>query len=176
MTNEEPGLDLVQWALKFDRHWSARLQQPKGRPRYWLALLLAHTGDGVVWLALAAGLWRRGRKPIGRTMAVTVFVVATIVMLIKIVVRRKRPLDQPAFATLTLDQHSFPSGHAARSIGLAIMLAPSSPRALGWAIAVGLARVIIGAHYLSDVIAGWGIGLIIGQILKRMIPQRPASN
>lgn len=162
--------------MDFDRRWSARLQQPKGRPHYWLALLLAHTGDSLIWLALAAGLWRRGRKPIGRVMVLTVFLIATIVMLIKIVVRRKRPIDQRAVATMTLDQHSFPSGHAARSIGLAITLAPSSPWPIGWAIGVGLARVIIGVHYLSDVIAGWGIGLIVGQILKFAITQRPASN
>lgn len=71
---------------------------------------------------------------------------------------------------------SFPSGHAA---GIAILATVGSLLTIsatmrgarrrlalaGWialAIAVGLARTIVGVHYLSDVVAGWCLGLVIG--------------
>ena len=151
-----------------DRRWSTRLQQPNDRVLYWLALIITHTGDSVVWIAIAAWLWRRRQIRAARAIVITVSVIALIVMLIKVAVRRKRPGDQRDVATMTLDQHSFPSGHAARSIGLAMTLS-SSAWPIGWAMIIGLARVVIGVHYLSDVIAGWSIGFILGLILRHRL-------
>lgn len=166
MTNRTSSI--VRCALKIDQHWSTRLQQPKGSAAYWLALIITHTGDSIVWIAIAAWLWRRRQICAARAIAITVSVIALNVMLIKVAVRRQRPNDQRAVATMTLDQHSFPSGHAARSIGLAMTLS-SSAWPLGWATIIGLARVAIGVHYLSDVIAGWSIGFILGLILRRRL-------
>ena len=64
----------------------------------------------------------------------------------------------------TTDPHSFPSGHAARSVLLAILLtawgpAWAAPLAILWAPLVALARVSLGVHYLSDVVAGGLLGL-----------------
>jgi membrane-associated phospholipid phosphatase len=49
------------------------------------------------------------------------------------------------------------------------MTLSSSPWPIGWAIAIGLARVMIAVHYLSDVIAGWSIGFIIDLILRHRL-------
>jgi len=166
MTNR--ALSIVHCALKIDRYWSMQLQQPKGSPAYWLALIFTHTGDSAVWIAIAAWLWHRQQIRAARAIATTVSAIALIVMLVKVAVRRKRPGDQRDVATMTLDQHSFPSGHAARSIGLALTLS-SSAWPIGWAMIIGLARVVIGVHYLSDVIAGWSIGFILGLILRHRL-------
>ncbi len=169
-------LKIGHGALNIDRRWSARLHPPKTSVLYWIALLIAHTGDSIVWIGIAVGWWHRGRKWTASIIAITVIVIASIVTLIKVIVRRRRPSGQRSIATMTLDQHSFPSGHAARTIGLAVVLSPivpqSAPWSIGWAILIGIARIVVGVHYLSDVIAGWIMGFIMGIILRSFFQQK----
>jgi undecaprenyl-diphosphatase len=70
---------------------------------------------------------------------------------------------------------SFPSGHAALAFASATCLAAAMPR---WttvfffvACAVGAERVLENAHYLSDVIAGAGLGVICGYMAIRLTGQ-----
>lgn len=63
---------------------------------------------------------------------------------------------------------SFPSGHAAMAFATATCLAAALPR---WApaffavaLAVGAERVLENAHYLSDVVAGAGVGILGGYV------------
>ncbi len=72
-------------------------------------------------------------------------------------------------AILVTNPHSFPSGHAARSFLIAVIASVLAPPWLVvvlwvWAPLVGLARVAMGVHYVSDVIAGAILGMIIGLI------------
>jgi undecaprenyl-diphosphatase len=68
---------------------------------------------------------------------------------------------------------AFPSGHATAgvvSLGAAAVLAGeriSSQRARVWlwtfvvvgGLAVGVSRIVLGVHYVTDVLAGWCLGL-----------------
>ena len=40
---------------------------------------------------------------------------------------------------------------------------------LAWAPLVGLARVAMGVHYLSDVLAGWILGLLVGGMVLLVV-------
>jgi undecaprenyl-diphosphatase len=83
--------------------------------------------------------------------------------------RRVRP---ETAAALGLHNYSFPSGHAYGStliIGLLVVLAALAG-GVWWALAgflvaliisVGISRVYLGAHYPSDVVAGWLLGLVV---------------
>jgi membrane-associated phospholipid phosphatase len=73
---------------------------------------------------------------------------------------------------------SFPSGHAALAFATATCLAAALPR---WApafflvaCAVGAERVLENAHYLSDVVAGAGVGVLGGivalALTRRLLP------
>ena len=78
---------------------------------------------------------------------------------------------RPELALIDVSGSSFPSGHAAYSvafIAVAVGLRHAIPRLAGQAAvivvaflvaaAVGLSRVYLHVHYLSDVLAGWALG------------------
>jgi len=69
------------------------------------------------------------------------------------------------FSDWALTKHIFPSGHAQTAFALAASLTILFPR---WGVplfvaatAVGISRIILTSHYLSDVIAGAGIGILL---------------
>ena len=71
---------------------------------------------------------------------------------------------------------SFPSGHAVTAFAMALAIYYLSPR-VGMALficaaLVAASRVIIGAHYLSDVLAGVALGVASSLILRREFAAR----
>jgi membrane-associated phospholipid phosphatase len=135
-----------------------------------LAAILAHSGDSWFWLAGLLLVWWLGNKywkQIALTMILAVLVTAVLVFIIKFTVRRSRPEGEWGKFYRSTDPHSFPSGHAVRAVMLAVVMLGLGPLWLGllmavWAPLVGLARVAMGVHYLSDVLAGMLMGLMIG--------------
>lgn len=134
-----------------------------------LAAILAHSGDSWFWLAGLLLLWWLGTDYWKRELLiliVSILVAAVIVFAIKFTVRRSRPEGEWGKIYRSTDPHSFPSGHATRAMMLAVIMLGLSPRLgillLVWAPLVGLARVAMGVHYLSDVLAGMVLGVLIG--------------
>lgn len=161
-----------------DHRWTARLSLA-GRPRYVRALasILAHSGDSWFWLAGLGLLWWLGdpeQRWYAAVLTIGVLVTAAIVMIIKLLVRRKRPAGEWGSLYRRTDPHSFPSGHAARSAMLAVLGAAFGPPWLGvllaaWAGLVSLARVALGVHYLSDIAAGIVAGVLVGLAIVQFI-------
>ena len=103
-------------------------------------------------------------------MVVGVALTAAVVFVIKLSVRRSRPQGEWGKIYRSTDPHSFPSGHAARAMMLAVValgLGPTWPglALLLWAPLVGMARVALGVHYPSDVAAGMVVGIIMGFVV-----------
>lgn len=144
-----------------------------------LAMLFAHSGDSWFWLVGLVILWLIGDE-VWKTLAVilifSILVTAVLVMTIKFTVRRRRPEGDWGDIYRKTDPHSFPSGHAARAAMLAVLGVGLGPSWFGlllvmWAPLVILARVAMGVHYLSDVIAGALLGILVGGLLLILIPQ-----
>jgi undecaprenyl-diphosphatase len=137
------------------------------------AVFVGHTGDSWFWLAGLALLYFLGSeywKTRALVFAVGIAVTAVIVMVIKFTVRRRRPEGELGQIYRKTDPHSFPSGHAARAMMLAVIASGVGPAWLSislvaWAIAVVMARVLMGVHYLSDVLAGALLGLAAGYLV-----------
>jgi membrane-associated phospholipid phosphatase len=120
---------------------------------------------------IAAGVlaWR------GRWTEVAVLVIAVTLILIAIPVAKEivgRP--RPSGGVIEVSGMSYPSGHAAHSVfyawlalTVAIRVRPgwrygSLLIAAGLALTalIGLSRVYLGVHYLSDVSGGWALGVL----------------
>ncbi|MGB7093789.1 MAG: phosphatase PAP2 family protein [Anaerolineales bacterium] len=153
--------------------------QIKDQPRYIRALtiVLAHSGDSWFWGVGLGLLWWFGDdywKQLAVAMLIGIGVTAVVVMVIKFTVRRQRPQGEWGRIYRSTDPHSFPSGHAARSTMLAVLALGMGPLWLGismllWAPLVGLARIILGVHYPSDILAGMVLGILMGILVMIFI-------
>ncbi len=158
-----------------DRQWSTQLAIPHELRRLRpLALVLAHSGDSPLWLlgAVAALVWgNKTWRDFGWRALVGTLAAGAAVTSLKWLFRRQRPQGKGWGFYSRLDRHAFPSGHAGRSACQVVLLGPLLPTwgcillAL-WAGLVGLARVGLRVHFLSDIASGWGVGLLVGMVLK----------
>ena len=83
------------------------------------------------------------------------------VQLLKRTISRRRPQLPVGIHSLVEapDRFSFPSGHAAAAmsvaLGAALAVPALTPWLLGLGVMVGLSRCYLGVHYPGDVLAGW---------------------
>ena len=85
--------------------------------------------------------------------------------------KRQRPCEiEPHCWSLILppDKYSFPSGHSITAFAIALSLGLFYPQLQGVPARSGaadrLSRIILGMHFLSDVLAGSAIGIALGTI------------
>ncbi len=160
--------------VEIDRRLSVRLALVhRSRALRLPALAAAHSGDSPLWLAgaIVACLWGDAFWcGLGGRVFLGTLVAGTATTVLKWLFRRRRPPGNNPGLYIHLDRHSFPSGHAGRSACLLVLVAPLLP-AWGitlltlWGGLVGLARVILGVHFVSDIIGGWVIGVLVGLAL-----------
>jgi len=138
-----------------------------------ISVFFAHSGDSWFWGLGLVLLWVFNTDAHWKKWAVVLFggisVLAVIVMSLKFIIRRRRPEGEWGGIYRNTDPHSFPSGHAARAFMIALVATALGPAWAGillwvWAPLVALARVAMGVHYVSDVVAGAIVGIAIGLI------------
>jgi len=155
---------------KIDQKYSIKLRLPQEKKFLRaLAAFFAHSGDSWFWLAGLFIIWLTAKNDwhaISTFLACSIIIQACLVLAIKFLIRRQRPEGEWGSVYRNTDPHSFPSGHAVRAIMLAALawalgIYPLSLILTIWAPLVSLARVSLGVHYLSDVIAGWLMGILL---------------
>jgi membrane-associated phospholipid phosphatase len=148
----------------------------------------------VVFFPVLVLLLRRRLWWTAAWMASAVVLVGPITSLLKEYFGRVRP--DFAEGGARLDSLSYPSGHASGiatlvSVGLILAWPLLAARARHWALAggvllvvlVGLTRMWLGVHFLSDVVGGWSLGvawslltaLVFGAFAEGRAALRPTS-
>jgi undecaprenyl-diphosphatase len=138
--------------------------------RLW-ALCATRGGDGWLWYGMGAVILLFGGA--GRFRAVGAAALAAalgivIFLSLKKTAGRRRPsaFEPHCWATLLPpDQFSFPSGHTITAFAVSISLSRWNPDlAVGLlfcAVSIAASRIVLGMHFLSDVLAGAVIGAVL---------------
>jgi len=125
------------------------------------------TALGSVYLNLIAlgFLWSFGQVLIARELLIGLSLTWIIIYSLKHIIKRERPENHIEHV---LARASFPSAHSGNAFLTTTVLSSHLGRSViffSLAATVAFSRIYLEDHYLSDVIAGSGIGLVIGQVL-----------
>jgi len=152
------------------------------RPPKWLRMwMLAATrsGDGglLYALGLAVAIYG-GPYRFHALLAATLAVAAGIALFVtlKRAFRRERPcrLEPHCWAELLPpDQFSFPSGHTITAFAVATALGGFYPEMIPGlffcAMSIAASRIVLGMHFLSDVLAGAALGATLGALATAVV-------
>ena len=114
--------------------------------------------------------WFRGRRRLALFLVVTSIGGGLVDSAVKILVNRPRPVVEEPLAHAF--GKSFPSGHAMSSTvtygALLLVFLPMVPKRWRWVafafttlliLSIGISRLLLGVHFVSDVLGGWALGL-----------------
>jgi undecaprenyl-diphosphatase len=144
-----------------------------------LARALTMMGDGKTWtmvgVACLATCTSRGAH-LGLRLGAATGIATALSQTLKRSLTRPRPnIAIEGFEALAVnpDRFSFPSGHTAAAVGVAVAFA-GEPHGLGagallLSIGIGLSRVYLGAHYPFDVGAGAILGVFAGVAARLLV-------
>ena len=139
--------------------------------RYWM-LTATRLGDGWIWYSTAILLLLFGGPQ--RFAAVSSAALAAVggVIVFKVLKRlsqRPRPCQiEPHCWSKVLppDKFSFPSGHTMTAFSIALVVSYFYPPLEGTlffvAFSIAVSRIVLGMHFLSDVLAGIVLGVALG--------------
>lgn len=125
--------------------------------------------NGIIWLSATLILVYSmpDNRPLKQLMAGLMMDIVYVAVT-KAYARRVRPSyaqQNDQFGVISVDKHSFPSGHVTRAIYVSLFASLFAPSILSfavwiWALAVAGSRVLLGRHHVADVVAGLVIGFL----------------
>ena len=167
------AVSVLHWLTAGDHRLMRRVNCWKP-PRWMRVWMVAATrgGDGWLWYAMGIVILLAGGPERFRALAaaaIAVGVGTALQLALKRACGRKRPhvLEPHCWTNLLPpDRFSFPSGHTitafAVTASVGVFYPAVLPGLLFCAASVGLSRIMLGMHFLSDVLAGAVIGTALG--------------
>ncbi|XP_048877459.1 inactive phospholipid phosphatase 7-like [Brienomyrus brachyistius] len=138
-----------------------------------IVTLLALTGHGITWilgtlLCLTKSNTLAGQEVLVNLLLALILDVMTVAGVQKLV-KRKGPWEiHPGFLDyVAMDVYSFPAAHASRAAMVAkfllshlVLAVPLRILLVLWAFLVGVSRVLLGRHHLTDMACGFALGFL----------------
>ncbi|MFY9531042.1 MAG: phosphatase PAP2 family protein [Candidatus Acidiferrales bacterium] len=165
----------VVWNFIEDRDHRLMRRVHRWRAPRWIRIWMisaTRLGDGWCWYALGVLLLIFGGPHRFAAIGAAGSAAVTGIFLFRALKKashRKRPCElHPHCWAMVLppDQFSFPSGHSITAFGVAIAVALFYPELLGVllliATSIALSRIVLGMHFLSDVLVGSLMGALLG--------------
>jgi membrane-associated phospholipid phosphatase len=130
--------------------------------------LISGLGSLEFYLAVLPLIYWTIDKRLGKRLGFVLFISIGFNTIFKQALRGPRPfwLD-PTLGLLKTGGYGIPSGHTQNATALFLLIAGWYSRAWGWLLAIGmiflmaLSRIYLGDHFISDVIAGFLLGLLL---------------
>ncbi|XP_016409735.1 inactive phospholipid phosphatase 7-like [Sinocyclocheilus rhinocerous] len=135
--------------------------------------LLALTGHGITWICGTLVCLTQSNTLAGQEVLINLLIALILDVLtvagVQKLVRRKGPWDiSPGFLDcVALDTYSFPAAHASRAAMVSkfllshlVLAVPLRVLLVLWAVLVGLSRVLLGQHHLTDMACGFALGFL----------------
>ena len=136
---------------------------------YWFFNVFQHSGDSIFLfpLFLILFLLNSGQtKVFAGIVFAGMLLTGLVVIILKQILRKPRPVGTAGKMYRKYDRFSFPSGHAARVWMVAITTAffywPLAAALSVWALLISLGRLKLKLHHKSDVFVGMVIGILLG--------------
>ncbi len=147
---------------QLDYDWSFKIAKllDANSPVRMIFQIATITGTAFFWFIMIP-IWyytfNGGEEAI--TFGFTTLIMLIPVFVMKQLIRRNRPdFKDTRFGAVIFDEWSFPSGHATRSTYVVIMMGFYMPEFIFlwifWASLMIGSRLILGVHYISDILAG----------------------
>jgi len=165
------------WGFLEERDLRLMRRVNRWRAPRWVRLSMlwvTRLGDGWLWYALGLLLCFFGGPQRYRAVAAEgIAALAAIIVFraLKTMSRRSRPcrIERHCWAVIAPpDEYSFPSGHTMTAFAISIALGHFYPDCLPYllfvAASIGASRIILGMHFLTDVVVGAAIGLLLGYV------------
>lgn len=165
---------------KFDLAFSMLcLQHRFNQPVARISKAISHTGDGHLYALFGVLAWAIGGSHGANFLAAGLVAFAIelpLYWLLKNSFQRRRPQELSPVLTAFItpsDRYSLPSGHTAAAFVMATLISQFYPDDYGvafmWAALIGSARILLGVHFLTDVIIGAILGASCATISMQLL-------